>query len=55
MQFQKDIHIFRAIAIFFIVGGHARLALGWDQNRELAGILADFLANGTVLFVFISG
>ena len=54
MTFQKDIHVFRAIAIMFIVGGHCRLVLNWDENRELGYFLADFLANGTVLFVFIA-
>ena len=55
MTFQKDIHIFRAIAIMFIVGGHTRLVFDWAGNRDTAIFLADLLANGTVLFVFISG
>lgn len=53
--FQKDIHIFRAIAILFIVGAHTRLVLEWDTNRDTGYFLADFLANSTVLFVFIAG
>lgn len=39
----------------FIVGGHTRLVFSWDENREVGSFLADFLANGTVLFVVISG
>lgn len=54
-MFQKDIHISRGIAILFIVGGHARLTLDWSDNMWLGNMLADLLANGTVLFVFISG
>jgi peptidoglycan/LPS O-acetylase OafA/YrhL len=53
--FQKDVHIFRAIAILFIVGGHTRFTMDWTENARLGAYLADFLANGTVLFVFASG
>lgn len=54
-MFYRDIHIFRAIAILFIVAGHTRLTMDWPSNSLPSDILTDFLANGTTLFVFIAG
>ena len=47
------IHIFRAIAIIFIVSGHSFLLE--CPNKDLQILLHEMLANGTVLFVFIAG
>tara|TARA_R110002096_G_scaffold8803_2_gene35859 strand:- start:16794 stop:17849 length:1056 start_codon:yes stop_codon:yes gene_type:complete len=54
-MFYRDIHVFRALAILFIVAGHSRLMLNWAEDSFANNLLADFLANGTTLFVFIAG
>lgn len=54
-MFYKDIHVFRALAILFIVAGHTRVTMNWEDSSFAGNLLADFLANGTTLFVFIAG
>jgi len=54
-MFLKNIHSFRGIAIIIIVAGHTIDWLNWGQNKEAQNILYDVFANGTALFVFISG
>lgn len=48
------IHQFRAIAIFFIVSGHAINIFSWDSH-SLERIFRMIFMNGSVLFVFIAG
>jgi len=48
------IHYFRALAITFIVAGHAIDAMVWS-NVELSRLMRILLSNGSVLFVFIAG
>jgi len=48
------IHYFRALAITFIVAGHAIDAMVWS-NVELGRLMRILLSNGSVLFVFIAG
>jgi len=48
------IHYFRALAITFIVAGHAIDAVVWS-NVELGRLMRILLSNGSVLFVFIAG
>lgn len=45
----------RALAIFLIVAGHAIGFFSWKESPFLRNALEDLVANGTVLFVFISG
>jgi peptidoglycan/LPS O-acetylase OafA/YrhL len=54
-MFLQYIQGFRAIAIIIIVAYHTLGWFKWSQNKETLNILSDVLANGTVLFVFISG
>lgn len=53
-MFLGYIHYFRALAIAFIVAGHAIDAFSWgDDATERA--LRIFVSNGSTLFVFIAG
>jgi probable poly-beta-1,6-N-acetyl-D-glucosamine export protein len=51
----SPIHSFRGLAILIIVAGHCMWVFGWREMPWLRAALADLLANGTVLFMFISG
>ena len=53
-MFLGYIHYFRALAITFIVAGHAIDAMVWS-NVELGRLMRILLSNGSVLFVFIAG
>lgn len=54
-MFLRYVHNFRAIAILFIVAGHAAFTLGRDAEPRTMDLLADVLDYGTVLFLFIAG
>lgn len=55
-MFLGYIHSYRALAILFIVAGHAIDAFVWDQtNKQLETLLRIVISNGSVLFVFIAG
>lgn len=49
------IHNFRALAILFIVSGHAIDIFKWPDYSSLEKILRIFISNGSALFVFIAG
>lgn len=53
--FLNYIHLFRALAIFFIVAGHSIDMFIWNDSPELGRTLRIFISNGSVLFVFIAG
>lgn len=53
--FLPYIHAFRALAILFIVTGHAIDAFLWPDNGDLERLLRIFFCNGSTLFVFIAG
>jgi peptidoglycan/LPS O-acetylase OafA/YrhL len=53
--FLPYVHGFRAIAILFVVGAHSIWVLNWHDNPATEAFLADFIENGTVLFVFVAG
>lgn len=54
-MFLRYVHNFRAVAILFIVAGHAAFTLGRDAEPRTMDLLADVLDYGTVLFLFIAG
>jgi len=54
-MFLGYIHYFRALAIFFIVAGHAIDAFSWQGNVSMERFLRILFSNGSVLFVFIAG
>ena len=54
-MFLSYVHTFRAIAILFVVAGHAIWILQWPADAPTRDILADTLENGTVLFLFVAG
>ncbi|OZG73424.1 hypothetical protein BTA51_10385 [Hahella sp. CCB-MM4] len=54
-MFLGYIHSFRALAIFFIVAGHAIDAFVWDDGSNLERALRILVSNGSTLFVFIAG
>lgn len=54
-MFLRYVHNFRAVAILFIVAGHAAFTLGRVAEPRTMDLLADVLDYGTVLFLFIAG
>ena len=54
-MFLSYIHSFRAIAIVLIVAFHALDLFEWSNHYFIGRLLAVFLSNATVLFVFIAG
>lgn len=54
-MFLTYIHAFRALAILFIVTGHAIDAFVWSENCDLERCLRILFCNGSSLFVFIAG
>ncbi|MFC4943173.1 acyltransferase family protein [Pseudonocardia sp. GCM10023141] len=54
-MFLRYVHNFRAVAIVFIVAGHAAFTLGRTAEPRTMDLLADVLDYGTVLFLFIAG
>ncbi len=54
-MFLSHIHLFRGIAILYIVAGHCISAFDWEENKGIEPLLRMFLSNGTVFFVFIAG
>ncbi|MEZ6132899.1 MAG: acyltransferase [Planctomycetaceae bacterium] len=54
-MFLPYIHFFRALAILFIVTGHAIDAFAWPDNDDVERILRIFFSNGSTLFIFIAG
>lgn len=48
------IHSFRALAIIFIVAGHAIDIFSWENSSE-EHLFRIFISNGSALFVFIAG
>lgn len=54
-MFLRYVHNFRAVAICFIVAGHAVFTLGHEAHARTMDLLADTLDYGTVLFLFIAG
>ncbi|WP_157496832.1 acyltransferase family protein [Hahella ganghwensis] len=54
-MFLGYIHSFRALAIFFIVAGHAIDAFVWAEGSSLERALRIGVSNGSTLFVFIAG
>ena len=54
-MFLGYIHSFRALAIFFIVAGHAIDAMLWSDNYPMSRALRIIFSNGSVMFVFIAG
>lgn len=53
--FLPYIHTFRALAILFIVTGHAVDAFIWPDGGDLERLLRIVFCNGSALFVFIAG
>ena len=49
------IHAFRALAITFIVAGHAIDLFDWTERPGVERALRIVLGNGTTLFIFIAG
>lgn len=59
-KFLTYIHNLRGLAIFFVVGVHARGGVAdWQSHREALDVIATFFdsreGNGTVMFLFIGG
>jgi len=54
-MYLSHIHSFRALAILIIVAGHVTGAFYWNETSWMRKAQSDLTANGTVLFVFISG
>lgn len=54
-MFLSYVHSFRAVAIMFVVGGHALWIFDWPADDPTKNVLADVIENGTVLFIFIAG
>lgn len=55
-MFLGYIHSFRALAILFIVAGHAIDFFTWPQDSaDIERLLRIVMSNGSVLFVFIAG
>ena len=54
-EFLGHLHAFRAIAILYIVAGHALDAFSWDSAPLLGKTIRVFCGNGSSLFVFIAG
>jgi peptidoglycan/LPS O-acetylase OafA/YrhL len=54
-MFLSYVHSFRAIAILFVVAGHAISIFPWHSDPLAENILSDTLENGTVMFIFVAG
>lgn len=54
-EFLHYIDQFRAIAIIFIVAGHAWHMMDWDRSALMPRSITAAVANGTLMFVFIAG
>lgn len=54
-EFLGHLHAFRAVAICFIVSGHALDAFSWQGAEAFHEVLRAFVGNGSALFVFIAG
>lgn len=54
-DFLGHLHAFRALAICFIVAGHALDAFDWQGSMDARMTLRAFIGNGSTLFVFIAG
>ncbi|MEP3482155.1 MAG: acyltransferase [Fuerstiella sp.] len=54
-EFLGYVHYFRAIAITYVVGGHAIDAFTWAESSQLERLLRILFCNGSTLFVFIAG
>jgi peptidoglycan/LPS O-acetylase OafA/YrhL len=51
----SPIHTFRGFAIVLVVAYHCMTMFAWNGSSLMRDILDDTVANGTILFVFISG
>lgn len=54
-NFLGYVHYFRAIAITYVVGGHAIDAFAWENFSQLERLLRILFCNGSTLFVFVAG
>ncbi len=55
LKFQQHIHVFRAVAIIFIVCAHTLPSLDWSNN-PVVGRVIDAIANeSSIFFFFIAG
>jgi peptidoglycan/LPS O-acetylase OafA/YrhL len=54
-MYLSHINTFRALAILFIVAGHAAASVSWRDHPLTRDAILDLMENGTVLFVFVSG
>lgn len=55
MMFLGYIHFFRALAITYIVAGHAIDAFVWESGSDTERVMRIAISNGSTLFVFIAG
>jgi probable poly-beta-1,6-N-acetyl-D-glucosamine export protein len=51
----QALHVFRVVAMVFVVAQHSVWAGEWPPGSTTREVLADLLDNSTVLFVFLSG
>ena len=54
-MFLKSFEYFRGISILFIVAGHCFQLGNWEINNVFEKFIANIIAGGSSLFVFISG
>ena len=54
-EFLGHLHAFRALAIVFMVAGHALDAFAWREHPFQGAAIRVFAGNGSTLFVFIAG
>lgn len=54
-MFLRYIHLFRAIAIIFIVAGHTDTLFSWEADTVAQRFAQTVFRNGSLMFVFIAG
>lgn len=54
-EFLNYIHLFRGLSILFIVIGHFIHLFSWEINPFFEKLMFNFIKNGTVMFIIISG
>lgn len=54
-MYLSHLNSLRALAILLIVAGHSIGFFSWEHNRFTEAALKDLVANGAVIFIFISG
>ena len=54
-DYQQHIHVFRGVAIIFIVCAHTIPSLDWSENPVLGRVIDALVNQSSIFFFFIAG